>query len=527
MSALRLVQDTLLASARSWPEKEALVADGLRISYRVLLERALAFAQKFRACSLATGDRVTLFLPNGAELAAALYGVWLAGGVAMVVNPQTRAEKLAFLLEDSGARLMVTHPLLEATARRARLVMAGEAPELLMGEELSTGTDVDSLRGAPGALSASLASGRSPSFMKELLETGLVATDLALIIYTSGSSGQPKGVMLTHQNITFTLESLIEYLRLDPSDRILNVLPLAFDYGLYQLLMAVRLGATLVLEQGFGYPALIEQRLLEESITVFPGVPTLFATLLARAGTEPKAFPSVRRVTNTAAALPAAATPGLQALFPQALLFRMYGLTECKRVCYLEPEELEGRPDSVGKAIPGTQVFLVDEEGKRVGPGGTGILHVRGPHVMAGYWNRPDLTAEMLLEGQYPGDRVLRTGDLFHMDAEGFLYFLGRSDDIIKSRGEKVSPVEVERVLYSVPGVRDAAVLGVPDPLLGEAIHAYLSFSSGAEASERALRRFCQEHLESFMVPQVFHILEDLPKGTNGKILKKDLINHE
>ena len=499
MSPLRLIQDTLLASAAFSPEKEALVADGLRLSYRELRDFALGFARKFMDCGLIAGDRVALFLPNGAELAAALYGVWLAGGVAMVVNPQTRSEKLAFLLEDSGARLLVAHPLLESTACRALLVMAGEKPGLVMAE----------------ALPATV----------EQPEIGLVATDLAMILYTSGSSGHPKGVMLTHQNITFTLESLIEYLRLDSSDRILNVLPLAFDYGLYQLLMAIRLGATLILEQGFGYPALIEQRIQDESITVFPGVPTLFATMLSRVATEPKAFPTVRRVTNTAAALPSSFTPGLQAMFPQALVFRMYGLTECKRVCYLEPEELERRPESVGKAIPGTQVFLVDEEGRRVGPGGTGILHVRGPHIMAGYWKRPDLSAEMLLEGQYPGDRVLCTRDLFHMDAEGFLYFLGRSDDIIKSRGEKVSPLEVERVLYGIPEVRDAAVVGVPDPLLGEAIHAFLTLVPGAEWSERRFRRFCQERLESFMVPQVFHALEDMPKGANGKILKRNMIN--
>lgn len=498
MTPLRLAQDALLATAAAAPDKEALVVDGLRLSYRDLLERANGYARSFLAYGLAAGDRVALHMPNGVDLVAALYGAWISGGVAVVVNPQTRPEKLAFLLEDSGARLLVSHSLLEPTARRALSGMEGKAPRLLVGEEPWDGL--------------------------EAVPSGTVATDLALIIYTSGSTGFPKGVMLTHQNITFTLGSLIEYLRLDASDRILNVLPLAFDYGLYQLLMAVRLGATLVLEQGFGYPALIEQRILEESITVFPGVPTLFATLLARAASQPAVFPSVRRVTNTAAALPSAATPGLKAMFPEALIFRMYGLTECKRVCYLEPEELDRRPESVGKAIPGTQVFLLDGEGRRVGPGGTGILHVRGPHIMVGYWKRPDLTAEMIREGLYPGDRVLCTQDLFRMDAEGYLYFLGRSDDIIKSRGEKVSPVEVERVLYGIPGVRDAAVVGVPDPLLGESIHACLSLVPGTGWSEQAFRRFCQERLEGYMVPQAFHVLEDLPKGANGKILKTGLL---
>jgi len=227
-------------------------------------------------------------------------------------------------------------------------------------------------------------------------------------------------------------------------------------------------------------------------------------------------------VTNTAAALAPDLVPGLQRLFPKALIFRMYGLTECKRVCFLEPEELVRRPESVGKAIPGTQTFLLDAEGRVQGPGGTGILHVRGPHVMVGYWNQPEKSAEMLRPGRHPADRVLCTHDLFRMDEDGYLYFVGRSDDIIKSRGEKVSPVEVENALHGVPGVRDAAVIGIPDPVLGEAIRAYVSLSDPG-LSAREIRRACQERLESFMVPGEIVILTELPKTDTGKVRKKDL----
>ncbi len=510
----RLVQDGLCETARFAGEKEALVTEGQRLSYGELLERASRLARALQDKGLKPGDRVAIFMENSAEAVVPIYGTWLAGGVVMVINPQTKSDKLAYLLADSGALILLSQ------VRQKRLFQAGLAalpPEGGAPLVIVSGTDSE------------------PAFasFEELLRTttpvprtpGTLATDLAALIYTSGSTGQPKGVMVTHQNITFTLGSLIEYLRLDSQDRILNLLPLAFDYGLYQLLMAVRLGATLILEQGFNYPAILEQRIREEAVTVFPGVPTVFSTLLARTQARESCFPTVRTVTNTAAALAPDLVPGLQRLFPGALIFRMYGLTECKRVCYLEPEQVAARPESVGKAIPGTETFLLDAEGRPLGPGETGILHVRGPHVMVGYWNQPEKTAEMLRPGRHPADRVLCTHDVFRMDAEGYLYFVGRSDDIIKSRGEKVSPVEVENVLHGISGIQDAAVVGIPDPVLGEAIRAFVALVPGAQLTERDIKRACQAHLENFMVPQEIVFLPELPKTDTGKVRKKDLLN--
>jgi len=510
----RLVQDSLYESARLAGSKVALVSEGTRLSFEDLLSRSQRLARALQDRGLLSGDRVAVFMDNGVDAVVAIYGTWIAGGVVMVINPQTKSDKLAFLLADSSARFLLSQASLK------RVFRAG-LDELHPGLPLPL---VMAAGGDPEGCAVTLEEVfRTTS--ADPLDPGSLATDLAALIYTSGSTGQPKGVMITHQNITFTLGSLIEYLRLGSGERILNLLPLAFDYGLYQLLMAVRLGATLILEQGFGYPAVLEKRIREESITVFPGVPTVFTTLLARAGEREISFPSVRTVTNTAAALAPGLVPGLQRLFPNALIFRMYGLTECKRVCYLEPEELAIRPESVGKAIPGTQTFLLDAEGRQAGPGETGILHVRGPHVMVGYWNQPEMTSEMLRPGRHPADRVLCTHDLFRMDVDGYLYFLGRSDDIIKSRGEKVSPVEVENVLHGISGVQDAAVVGVPDPDLGEAIRAFVSLVPGAQLTEREIRRACQGRLESFMVPQEIVVLAELPKTDTGKVRKKDLLN--
>jgi acyl-coenzyme A synthetase/AMP-(fatty) acid ligase len=234
-------------------------------------------------------------------------------------------------------------------------------------------------------------------------------------------------------------------------------------------------------------------------------------------------FKSVRRVTNTAAHLPDDFVPSLREIFPSALIYKMYGLTECKRVCYLEPELIDAKPGSVGKAMPGTEVFLLSEAGSPVPPGEVGILHVRGPHVMPGYWRQPELSADMLKPGRYPGERVLCTHDHFRMDDEGFLYFVGRTDDIIKTRGEKVSPIEVENALHSLPGIREAAVVGVPDELLGEAVAAYVVLLPGATLSEADVKRLCLNKLENFMAPKHVYFLNELPKTGSGKVRKKSL----
>jgi acyl-CoA synthetase (AMP-forming)/AMP-acid ligase II len=354
--------------------------------------------------------------------------------------------------------------------------------------------------------------------------SGVIPLDLAALIYTSGSTGNPKGVMQTHRSMVFAAGSLIEYLRLGESDRILCVLPLAFDYGLYQLLMAITLGATLVLERSFTYPAQIFARMREQSVTVFPGVPTIYAMLLSTHARSPLSFPEVTRVTNTAAALPDDFVTRLREIFPNALIYKMYGLTECKRVAYLEPELADTKPGSVGKAIPGTEVYLLSPQGEPVPPGETGILYVRGPHVMVGYWKRQDLTDHMLKPGKLPGEKVLCTQDFFRMDEEGFLYFVGRSDDIIKTRGEKVSPVEVENAIHAIPGVREVAVVGIDDELLGQAIRAYVVLNSDVAMNDKQLRAACAARLENFMVPKEFVFLQELPKTATGKVSKKLLI---
>jgi len=447
---------------------------------------------------------------NSWPCVVSVYATLLAGGVLMVVNPQTPKPKLDFLLKDSRATFL----LADARLLRGHLNEYDQRRDLTV---IATWGDDARPAGNLIHFDTCCRAERGPT------PAGTIPVDLAALIYTSGSTGDPKGVMLSHQNMTFTLGSVIEYLGLERGDKVLNVLPLAYSYGLYQLLMTVSLGATLVLGKSFAYPVEVADRIRADQVTVLPGVPTMFAGLIRLATSTGVTMPTVRIVTNAAAALPEPYLEPLGRVFPHARIYKMYGMTECKRISYLAPELVHSKPGSVGKAIPGTEVFLADERGHRLGPGGTGVLNVRGPHVMLGYWNQPELTAKVLRPGEYPGERILVTGDHFRVDDEGFLYFLGRSDDIINTRGEKVSPVEVEDVLFDISGVLEAAVVGVADELLGERVRAFIVLEPGATVNERDIRRACLARLESVKVPQDVVFVAELPKTVTGKIRKQSL----
>jgi long-chain acyl-CoA synthetase len=503
----RLLHESLLEPAAATPAKPALVADGRTWTYAELSDAALRLARALQDAGLQRGDRVVTFMDNTAECAISIFGTLAAGGAFVVANPQTKADKLNYMLADSEAAFLLTESSLGRIWRGALEDLGS-----LRGVFCIAKGDGDAAEDFGAALA-----GADP----EPRSLGTIPVDLAALIYTSGSTGNPKGVMMTHANMVFTAGSVAQYLRLEQDDRIMNVLPLAFDYGLYQLLMAMRIGGTIVLERSFAFPAQTLKRVEAEQVTTFPGVPTVYATLVAMK--SPGVYESVRRLTNTAAALPPSFHDRLHEIFPNALIFRMYGLTECKRVSYLEPELVDEKPTSVGKAIPGTEAFVLREDGSRVEPGETGILHVRGPHVMAGYWRAPEITAHWLREGPIPGERMLCTHDAFTVDEEGFLYFVGRTDDIIKTRGEKVSPIEVENALFAIEGVKEAAVIGVPDDVLGEAIRAYVVLEEGAELSEAEIVAACRTKLESFMVPRDVLFLDDLPKTPTGKVRKKSL----
>ena len=496
-----LLHHFLERTAARLPDKRALVGDAACRTYREIDEAAERLAAVLRARGVRRGERVAIFMENCAQAVHAVYAALKIGAVFMPVNPLTKSDKLAFMLDDARAACLVTHSALCA-AWSGAMVRAKTVRACIIADREEAVPLAAPARG----------------------DEGVIDQDLASLIYTSGSSGEPKGVMLTHLNMVSAVNSVSGYLGYREDDVILCALPLAFDYGLYQVLLGFKAGATVVLERSFAFPVRILELMAREGVTVLPGVPTIFALLMSLESLPRFDLSRLRLITNTAAALAEAHIRRLRALFPQAQLFSMYGLTECKRVTYLPPEQLDLRPTSVGRGMPNEEVWLVDESGRRLPNGSTGELVIRGSHVMRGYWERPAETAERLRPGPNPGERVLYSGDIFRSDAEGYLYFVGRKDDIIKSRGEKVSPREVENVLCRLPGVLEAAVVGVADPLLGQAVKAFVVLAPGQRYSERDILGHCLASLESFMVPKYVELVDSLPKTDTGKIKKRALV---
>jgi amino acid adenylation domain-containing protein len=518
-----LVHEFLERSCDRFPEKTALIVEDRRLTYREIDDMANRLAHALSSAGIQKQDRAAIFLDNSVESVISIFGILKAGGIFLVVNPQVKARKLSYVLNDCEARLLVTDT--------KHLAVAAEAVKECPSLETTLVTDYERVT--------------TPENGKETLETisfyemleqssperpkkRCIDVDLASLIYTSGTTGNPKGVMLTHLNMVSANNSIVEYLENVSDDIIINCLPLSFDYGLYQALMTFNFGGTIVLEKTFLYPYRVVELMIKEKVTGLPLVPTIAAILLQLENLDKIDFSHLRYLSNTGQALAPSHIEQLRKKLPHVRIYSMYGLTECKRVSYLHPDELPKRPASVGKAMPNTEVFIVDESGGRVEePGRIGELVVRGSNVMKGYWNLPEETKKKLKPSVYPGEMELHTGDLFKMDEEGFLYFVSRKDDIIKTAGEMVSPKEVENVLYEMEDIVEAAVISVDDEILGRAVKAVVALKEKATATEKHIIRHCAQRLENFMVPKYVDIRKELPKTTSGKISKKELLEEQ
>jgi long-chain acyl-CoA synthetase len=510
-----LAHHFVYAMAERRPDKTALIDGDRRLSYAALADAARRLAGTLQARGVGRGERVLLLLPNGAELVIAILAVLDAGAAFVPVHPQTKPPKLAYLLRDTEAAGLIAHASTAPTFTRA-LAEAGSGLRLLV---LAGG-------GEPPAGVSALTFDDATAGKDRARDPGTIDLDLAAIIYTSGTTGQPKGVMLAHRNMVSATRSVAAYLPLVEDDVIACVLPMCFSYGLYQPLLAANVGATVLIESGFTFPSRVLEDVERERATVLPAVPAIYATLLGLPNLERFDLSRLRLMTNAAAALPVSTLQDVARRFPAVRFFSMYGQTECKRITYLDPDQVAERPASVGRGMPNQELFLADGGGQLVraqAGQASGELVVRGSHVMMGYWRKPEETAGKLRDGLYPGEKVLYTGDLFRTDAEGYLYFVARKDDIIKSRGEKVSPREVEDALHELPGVMLAAVIGVPDPLLGEAVKAFIVCAPDATLTAKDVMKHCLARLENYMVPKHVSFVSALPMTASGKVNKSEL----
>ncbi|MFK8333181.1 class I adenylate-forming enzyme family protein [Pseudomonas sp. BJa5] len=500
-----LLQDVLETRSGLHPDKPAIIYADETYTYAQLDEASARLAAGLQVNGLQRQERVVVCLGNRVETVCAFWGILKAGGVVVNVGLETPAETLDYIVRDAEASVLITTtdkvaslPTSIADLAHLRLIVL--------------------LDGAPGSTVAQTFESLLGQGAGVPLPSGNLDLDLAAIIYTSGSTGMPKGVMLTHRNMLAALQSLHTYLGYNETDNVLCSLPLSFDYGLYQMIMSINAGATLVLEKEFTWPIFLIKKIRQYQVTVIPFVPTMLSLLYEYACKRESVFADVRMVTNTGAALKPSHIAQMKALFPQALIFSMYGLTECKRCTYLPPEDIDDKPGSVGIAIPNTELWLVDDQDRRIDqPHQVGQLVIRGATVMAGYWRNPAATALKLKPGRYPGENVLYTGDYCSLDEDGYLYFRGRMDHMIKSRGMKVSPSEVEHFFYTIEGIEAAVVVGVEQAAVGEGLCAFVTLAQGISISAEYLLERCRQGLEAHKVPLSINIEGALPRTANGK----------
>jgi len=495
----RLLHRPLERSALRLPEKEAIKHNDRVISYKELVSGARAAAAALAGIAgTKRGDRVALFMEKSIEQALWIFATSMADRVFVLVSDQLKDNQIEHILRDCAVSVLVySERCAEAALRVA------------------------------GALGVTTLDASARKDASSLVPSRAISDDIATIIYTSGSTGLPKGIVITHRNLLDGIDSVSEYLGIREDDRLLGLLPFNFDYGLNQLTSALAAGASIVLHQFF-VPGPMLRLVAQERVTALAAIPTVWAAVFNPKLTNldkilsESDYSSLRYITNSGGKIPVPTVRRIRETFPHARLFLMYGLTEAFRSTYLDPAEVDARPDSMGKAIPGVQVEVVRDDGTMCSPEEPGELIHRGALIARGYWNNPEKTAAVYRPNPLlpPDNRFLETvvysGDLVRKDADGFCYYVGRKDNMIKISGYRVSPTEVEELLASSGLVAESVAFGVPDDELGYRIRAVVVFK-GAEDTG-ALIEHCKKNAPSYLVPGELYPAASFPKTASGKL---------
>ena len=499
-----MIHGALIRSASRTPDHAALISEDREISFRVLTEMSGRAAAAFADSGLRRGDRVLVLLGNGPEYAAVFFGLLAAGGVMVPLNPNNTVESVQYV----------------ARHCQARFAVANESAYPHIAEWW---------RGAPAFLDGPPRHGTLP--LAELLETGTPPPidvrppyhgdqDPALLLYTSGTTGMPKGVMLSHENLNANTNSILEYLRLEPSDRTLAILPFYYSYGNSLLLTHVFAGATLVIENEFAYINKALSVMRDRGVTGFSGVPSHYALLIGRSKFLESDWPHLRYMTCAGGPLPVAHIQRIRAALPHVQLHVMYGQTEgAARLSSLDPSLVDRKVGSIGRGIPGVELRVVGKDGSEVEPGDIGEIVARGKNIMIGYLEDPVGTADVLRNGW------LHTGDLATVDGEGFIYIRGREKEFIKSGGYRIGPQQIEDVILQHQSVQECGVIGIPDELLGEQVIAFAVFRPEADRgnAREDLLIFLRKRLPAYMVPARIVPIDALPKTETGKVRRQQL----
>jgi acyl-CoA ligase (AMP-forming) (exosortase A-associated) len=494
------IDQTFFRTARAQPQAPALLDRERTVSYAELSRLIAGAAAKLREAGVGSGDKVALFLDKTFEQVAGLYAVWSLGAVVVPIYEGLKSKQVAHIVGHSASRVLVT-----SQRRLAGLDAAAYAgvPVVLAEWEAVDSTGIE--RGAA-----------VDSF-----------SEPAIILYTSGSTGLPKGILTSHGNLVAGTRIVSQYLDISRADRLLSVLPFSFDYGLNQLLTAMHVGGSLVLQRSH-FPPDICRSLEDFAVTGMAAVPPLWIQLMSSLSPLPgMKLPHLRYITNSGGRFPVELVHEYRRHLPHVRVFLMYGLSEAFRSSYLPPEQVDRRSDSMGKASPETEILVVNDAGGICGAGEPGELVHRGPTVAMGYWRDPQTTAAVYrpdtLPGALPGATVVYSGDLVRRDAEGYLYFVGRRDHMIKAQGYRVSPEEVEETILASSLVDEVGVCGRPDAQSGAVVIAHVVPRDLAAFDSGALLRYCQREMPGYMVPREIRVRDSLPRTASGKIDRKSL----
>lgn len=513
-----LIHKIIFQTVRRSPGAEALSYQGQTVSYASLAKQLNQLAVAYLEMGAKRSDRIAVYLEKRPEAVIAMFAASAAGAVFVPVNPLLKPDQVAYIFADCNVRILVT------SADRLRSLQK----ILPLCPDLRCIIVVDSTNKSHAETALSVFSWEQALAMQSCIAPHrCIDTDMAAILYTSGSTGKPKGVVLSHRNILAGAASVAEYLNNTSSDRILALLPLSFDYGFSQLTTAFSVGASVVL-MNYLLPQDVVRVIVEEKITGLAAVPPLWSQLSQQKWPSPSAMSALRYITNSGGAMPRTTLVAIRTLFPDAQIFLMYGLTEAFRSSYLPPSEVDARPDSIGKAIPGAELMVINKSGQFCAPNEAGELVHRGALVALGYWNDAQKTAERfrpvpaMLSGLTLPEIAVWSGDTVRMDEDGFLYFIGRDDDMIKVSGYRISPLEVEEVVDHIEGITEQAAIGVPHPVTGQAIVLVVKQDKEKPLNAEAIRKQCQVLLPAYLVPAHVEIMSDnLPRNANGKIDRK------
>jgi len=501
--------DYVIRAAANFPEKTALLCETEQINYKDLNNLLLSFCGGLLSLGLQPGERVAILLNNSIEYVASYFGTMQAGLVAVPLNRATTAKRLAYVLHDCNIRAIVFESGITGLVESALTTISLPVYKIVVGKEIMQ------------------QSGKNPvlpwnhflvSGEKETTAPPRDPEEIAVILYTSGTTGDPKGVMLSHRNLISNTESIISYLHLEPDDRVMSILSFNYSYGNSLLLTHMATGGSVVVDNRFAFPNVVLQRMLETEVTGFSGVPSTFAFLLHKSMFRKMKFPKLRYVTQAGGAMPPAVIKELQKVLPKTKIYIMYGQTEAgARLSYLEPENLKKKLGSIGKAIPGVRLRVLKPDGTQATAREVGEIVAEGDNIMMGYWDSETETAKVLKEGR------LYTGDLAWQDEEGFFYIVGRKKDIIKCAAYRISPKELEDLLMASGFLVEVAVIGVEDELLGEAIKVCAVLEGGRQVTAEDIINYCKANLAPYKIPKYVSFYDTLPKTHTGKIKKDEL----